>query len=237
MHISCQKQAASCTWAPEEQAVRVAAEQILCRKCPAWEGSDLQLLGIQRASSTGVQISKQLVCILGPGPQTAAAKVQSPDPHLRIPLDWGVGRGAALSHKPTLLATFWSEFPALRMEICLACPAMHDGKFSPPLSRHPWLFCFILCAASYFILSTSFPSLHRYYRHAKAGWEGHNDLCLMLLPRLLRGAEGETLLLTTPPLTPPCPLSSPARSARPHPPQGVCREAQCIQWCVWICHL
>lgn len=27
----------------------------------------------------------------------------------------------------------------------------------------------------------------------------------MLLPRLLRGAEGETLLLTTPPLTPPCP--------------------------------
>lgn len=84
------------------------------------------------------------------------------------------------------------------MEICLACPALHDGKFSPPLSRHPWLFCFILCAASYFILSTSFPSLHRYYRHAKAGWEGHNDLCFMLLPRLLRGAEGETLLLTTP---------------------------------------
>lgn len=27
----------------------------------------------------------------------------------------------------------------------------------------------------------------------------------MLLPRLLRGAEGETLLLTTPPFTLPCP--------------------------------
>lgn len=43
----------------------------------------------------------------------------------------------------------------------------------------------------------------------------------MLLPRLLRGAEGETLLLTTPPLTLPCPsvLSSeeyqtPARPGR-----------------------
>lgn len=67
-----------------------------------------------------------------------------------------------------------------------------------PLSYHPWLFYFILCAASYFILSTSSPSLHRYYRHAKAGWEGHYDLCFMLLPRLLRCAEGETLLLTTP---------------------------------------
>lgn len=83
------------------------------------------------------------------------------------------------------------------MEICLACPAMHDGKFFP-LFHHPWLFYFILCAASYFILSTSSPSLHRYYRHAKAGWEGHYDLCLMLLPRLLRCAEGETLLLTNP---------------------------------------
>lgn len=80
------------------------------------------------------------------------------------------------------------------------------GSFSP-LSRHPWLFCFILCAASYFILSTSFPSLHRYFRHAKAGCEGHNDLCLMLLPRLLRGAEGETLPLTTHSLLPALPTA------------------------------
>lgn len=46
----------------------------------------------------------------------------------------------------------------------------------------------------------------------------------MLLPRLLRGAEGETLLLTTPPLTLPCPpvLSSEERQTpvRPRAFQG-----------------
>jgi len=159
-----------------------------------------------------------------------------PGSSFRTLLDSGGGsRGAASSHKPTLLATFWSELPALRMEICLACPAMHDGKFSPPLSRHPWLFCFILCAASYFILSTSFPSLHRYYRHAKAGWEGHNDLCFMLLPRLLRGTEGETLLLTTSPH--PCHAHwfSPPKAA-PAPLPGTAQQSQLrpIQPCIWM---
>lgn len=200
------------------QKSRYCVGSTLCRKALI-SGS----LAYRKALSTGVQNSKQPICILGPGPQGAAVQVQS--------LDSGGGReGCRFKPQANAASHLLIRIPSSPHGnlFGLSCNAWWE-VFSP-LSRHPWLFCFILCAASYFILSTSFPSLHRYYRHAKAGWEGHNDLCLMLLPRLLRGAEGETLPLTTPsplPALPTTPLHR-GMDQSPHPPQGICREAQCI---------
>lgn len=49
-------------------------------------------LAYRKALSAGIQTSKQTICILGPGPQTATVKLQSPDPQFGIPLDWRGGR-------------------------------------------------------------------------------------------------------------------------------------------------
>lgn len=37
--------------------------------------------------------------------------------------------------------------------------------------------------------------MRRHRGHAEAGWEGHNDLCILLLSRLLWRTEGELLTL------------------------------------------
>lgn len=60
----------------------------------------------------------------------------------------GGGNGCHWSPQSQLC---WSQFSALRMEICLACPAMHDGKFPPSLTTRDCfiLFCVLLLTLSF----------------------------------------------------------------------------------------
>lgn len=120
----------------------------------------------------------------------------------------------SLSPRPLmshLLASVWEVVVVVLTGGTWSCGTEEGGIISLPLLSHPagsedhvalgsFGFTLPLSLSVYLSLTTSLcPAgcwvMRRHRGYAEAGWESHNDLCILLLSRLLWRSEGELLTL------------------------------------------